>query len=91
MNIAFILVNRAGSDERLKLYCVASHLGLHGLAFQSRKGKENLNFKGNVRTIQKKLHDFDIQLNLVNSKSIGLEILFIGIESLNYREVDLSM
>ena len=48
MNIAFISVNRAGSDES-----VAPHLGLHGFAFLSRKGKENLDFEGNVRMIQK--------------------------------------
>ena len=36
----------------MRLYCAASHLGLHGLAFLSRKGKENLDFKGIVRMIQ---------------------------------------
>ena len=34
---------------------------------------------------------FKMQSNLVNSKSKGLEILFLIIESSNYREVDISI
>ena len=34
---------------------------------------------------------FNLQSNLVNSKSYGLEILFRNIENLNYREVDIKI